>query len=97
MFVDGAVDPEWPEYDDFLELAEDVERSVPSGVVKQLKAAASTPAPMSLSRVLEEYLTYKADEDTSGLRTRIDRMPAIWWRNGAMTSTTTARIQASLA
>ena len=25
MFIDGAVDPEWPEFDDFQELAEDVE------------------------------------------------------------------------
>jgi hypothetical protein len=59
MFIDGAVDPEWPEFDDFQELAEDVEQSVPKGVTRQLRAASSTPAPMSLSRVLEEYYTVR--------------------------------------
>jgi hypothetical protein len=29
MFIEGAVDPEWPEFDDFQELAEDVEHAVP--------------------------------------------------------------------
>ncbi|MDC1399469.1 tyrosine-type recombinase/integrase [Yoonia sp.] len=74
MFIDGAVDPEWPEFDDFQELAEDVEHAVPKGVTRQLRAASSTPAPMSLSRVLEEYYTYKAEESDNGLRTRIDRI-----------------------
>jgi integrase len=74
MFIDGAVDPEWPEFDDFQELAEDVEHAVPKGVTRQLRAASSTPAPMSLSRVLEEYYAYKAEESDNGLRTRIDRL-----------------------
>jgi len=74
MFIDGAVDPEWPEFDDFQELAEDLEHAVPKGVVRQLRAASSTPAPMSLSRVLEEYYAYKAEESDNGLRTRIDRL-----------------------
>jgi hypothetical protein len=54
MFIQGAVDVEWPVYDDFQELAEDVEHSVPKGVTRQLRAAAMMPAPMTLSRVLEE-------------------------------------------
>ena len=29
MFIEGAVDPEWPEFDDFQELAEDVDLAVP--------------------------------------------------------------------
>jgi len=74
MFIDGAVDPEWPEFDDFQELAEDVEHAVPKGVVRQLKAASSEAAPMSLSRVLEEYYTYKAEDSDNGLRTRMDRI-----------------------
>jgi hypothetical protein len=74
MFIDGAVDPEWPEYDDFQELAEDVEHAVPKGITRQLRAASSEAAPMSLSRVLEEYYTYKAEESDNGLRTRIDRL-----------------------
>jgi hypothetical protein len=74
MFIEGAVDPEWPEFDDFQELAEDVDHAVPKGVTRQLKAASSTPAPMSLSRVLEEYFAYKAEESDTGLRTRIDRI-----------------------
>jgi head-tail adaptor len=74
MFIEGAVDPEWPEFDDFQELAEDVDHSVPKGVTKQLRAASSTPAPMSLSRVLEEYFAYKAEEADTGLRTRVDRI-----------------------
>ena len=74
MFTDGAVDPEWPEYDDFQDLAEDLEHAVPKGVTRQLRAAASEAAPMSLSRVLEEYLAYKTEETDNGLRTRIDRI-----------------------
>jgi len=74
MFIDGAVDPEWPEFDDFRELAEDVEHAVPTGVVRQIRAASSKAAPMSLSRVLEEYYAYKAEESNNGLRTRIDRI-----------------------
>ena len=74
MFTDGAVDPEWPEYDDFQDLAEDVEHAVPKGVTQQLRAATSEAAPMSLSRVLEEYLAYKTEETDNGLRTRIDRI-----------------------
>jgi hypothetical protein len=74
MFIDGAVDPEWPEYDDFQELAEEVEHAVPKGDTRQLRAASSEAAPMSLSRVLEEYYTYKAEESDNGLRTRIDRI-----------------------
>ena len=74
MFIDGAVDPEWPEYDDFQDLAEDVEHAVPKGVTRQLRAAASEAAPMLLSRVLEEYLAYKTEETDNGLRTRIDRI-----------------------
>jgi hypothetical protein len=74
MFIDGAVDPEWPEYDDFQELAEDIEHAVPKGVTRQLRAASSEAAPMSLSRVLEEYYTYKAEESDNGLRTRMDRL-----------------------
>jgi hypothetical protein len=74
MFIEGAVDPEWPELDDFQELAEDLDHAVPKGVTRQLLAASSTPAPMSLSRVLEEYFTYKAEETDNGLRTRIDRI-----------------------
>ena len=74
MFIDGAVDPEWPEFDDFQELAENVEHAVAKGVTRQLKAASSKPAPMSLSRVLEEYYAYKAEESDNGLRTRIDRL-----------------------
>lgn len=74
MFIDGTVDPEWPEFDDFQELAEDVEHAVPRGVTRQLKAAYSKAAPMSLSRVLEEYYTYKAEETDSGLGTRLDRI-----------------------
>ena len=74
MFIDGAVDPEWPEYDDFQDLAEDVEHAVPKGVTRQLRAATSEAAPMSLSRVLEEYLAYKTEETDNGLRTRIDRI-----------------------
>ena len=74
MFTDGAVDPEWPEYDDFQDLAEDVEHAVPKGVTRQLRAATSEAAPMSLSRVLEEYLAYKTEETDNGLRTRIDRI-----------------------
>jgi hypothetical protein len=30
MFIEGAVDPECPEFDDFQELVEDVEHAVPS-------------------------------------------------------------------
>ena len=74
MFTDGAVDPEWPEYDDFQDLAEDLEHAVPKGVTRQLRAAASEAAPMSLSRVLEEYLAYKTEETDNGLRTRIDHI-----------------------
>ena len=74
MFVDGAVDPEWPEFDDFQELAEDVDGIVPKGVTQQIRAASSKAAPMSLSRVLEEYYTYKAEETDNGLRTRMDRI-----------------------
>jgi integrase len=74
MFIEGAVDPEWPEFDDFQELAEDVDHSVPKGVTQQLRAASSTPAPISLSRVLVEYFAYKAEETDNGLRTRIDRI-----------------------
>ena len=74
MFIEGAVDPEWPEYDDFQDLAEDVEHAVPKGVTRQLRAATSEAAPMSLSRVLEEYLAYKTEETDNGLRTRIDRI-----------------------
>ena len=74
MFIDGAVDPEWPEYDDFQDLAEDVEHAVPKGVTRQIRAATSEAAPMSLSRVLKEYLAYKTEETDNGLRTRIDRI-----------------------
>jgi integrase len=74
MFIEGAVDPEWPEYDDFQELAEDVEHAVPKGVTQQIRAASSKAAPMSLSRVLEEYYAYKAEASDNGLRTRIDRI-----------------------
>ena len=74
MFIDGAADPEWPEYDDFQDLAEDVEHAVPKGVTRQIRAATSEAAPMSLSRVLEEYLAYKTEETDNGLRTRIDRI-----------------------
>ena len=74
MFIQGAVDVEWPVYDDFQELAEDVEHSVPKGVTRQLRAAAMIPAPMTLSRVLEEYYTYKAEDTDNGLRTRLDRI-----------------------
>ena len=66
MFIEGAVDPEWPEFDDFQELAEDVDHAVPKGVTKQLRAASSEAAPMSLSRVLEEYFAYKAEESDTG-------------------------------
>ncbi|HEV8036015.1 hypothetical protein [Yoonia sp.] len=55
-------------------LAEDVEQAVPKGVVRQLKAASSEAAPMSLSRILEEYYAYKAEESDNGLRTRMDRI-----------------------
>jgi integrase len=74
MFIEGAVDPEWPEYDDFQELAEDVEHAVPEGVAQQLWAATSKAAPMSLSRVLDEYYAYKAEDSDNGLRTRMDRI-----------------------
>ena len=74
MFIDGAVDPEWPEFDDFQELAEEVDHAVPKGVTQQIRAGSSKAAPMSLSRVLEEYFTYKAEENDNGLRTRIDRI-----------------------
>ena len=74
MFIDGAVDPEWPEFDDFQDLAEDVDHAVPKGVTQQLRAASSEAAPMSLSRGLEEYFAYKAEETDNGLRTRIDRI-----------------------
>ena len=43
MFIDGAVDPEWPEYDDFQDLAEDVEHAVPKGVTRQLGQPPQTP------------------------------------------------------
>ena len=74
MFIDGAVDLEWPEFDDFQELAEDVEHAVPKGLVRQLKAASAEAAPMSLSRVLEEYYNSKAEENDNDLRTRMDRI-----------------------
>jgi integrase len=74
MFIEGAVDPEWPEFDDFQELAEDVAHAVPKGVTQQLRAASSEPAPMSLARVLEEYFAYKVEETDTSLRTRIDRI-----------------------
>ena len=38
MFIDGAVDPEWPEFDDFQELAEEVDGGVPKGVTQQIRA-----------------------------------------------------------
>ena len=74
MFIEGAVDPEWPEYDDFQELAEDVVGAVPKGVTQQIRAASSKAAPMSLSRVLDEYYAYKAEDTDNGLRTRLDRI-----------------------
>jgi integrase len=74
MFIEGAVDPEWPEYDDFQDLAEEVENAVPKGVTQQIRAATSKAAPMSLSRVLDEYYAYKAEDADNGLRTRLDRI-----------------------
>ena len=74
MFIEGAVDPEWPEYDDFQELAEDVDGGVPKGVTQQIRAASSKAAPLSLSRVLDEYYAYKAEESDNGLRTRLYRI-----------------------
>ncbi|SMX24886.1 tyrosine-type recombinase/integrase [Boseongicola aestuarii] len=74
MFIEGAVDPEWPEYDDFQDLAEDVEHAVPKGVTQQIRAATSKAAPMSLSRVLDEYYAYKAEDADNGLGTRLDRI-----------------------
>jgi integrase len=59
---------------DFQDLADDVEHAVPKGVTRQLRAASSEAAPMSLSRVLEEYYSYKAEDSNNGLRTRIDRL-----------------------
>jgi hypothetical protein len=39
MFIEGAVDPEWPEFDDFQELAEEVKHAVPKGVTGSVRSS----------------------------------------------------------
>ena len=45
MFIDGAVEPEWPEFDDFQDLAEDLEHAVPKGVTRQIPTPSFPPTP----------------------------------------------------
>ena len=52
MFIDGADDREWPEYDDFQDLAEDLEHAVPKGVTRQLRAS-SVPSLMSAKFLMD--------------------------------------------
>ena len=74
MFMGDGVDPEWPDFDDFQELAEDVERFVPEGVAKQIRATTYKAPPLTLDRVLDDYAAYKDADQDAGLRTRIERL-----------------------
>ncbi|WP_420857943.1 tyrosine-type recombinase/integrase [Marivivens marinus] len=74
MFMGDGADPEWPDYDDFQELAEDIEYYVPKGVAEQIRATRYKAPPMNLDRVLDEYAAYKDVEGDVGLRTRLERL-----------------------
>ena len=54
LFQDGVVDPEWDVTDDFRELAEALEGSVPDEVFRQIGSARITPETLSLDKVLKE-------------------------------------------
>lgn len=76
MFIAGIVDPEWDVFDDFQELAEATKGSVPTGITRQLEGARSQPTPMTLSRTLDEYYSYKCEEEQedTALKTRLERI-----------------------
>ena len=75
-FAQRAVDVEWDIFEDFQELAEDLETKVPDEVIAQIRSATMKPEPFSLERSLEEYYAFKVAEsgEDRGLRNRINRI-----------------------